>query len=92
MMPYIRYNATDALVAANWLVNNVTGTSGAKLAKNACIYGRSLSTIVSVCNGNARNRTVTPGEVQRGIEQLQKDYGGYGQHLRKLFDPNRREW
>jgi homogentisate 1,2-dioxygenase len=27
-----------------------------------------------------------------GLEQLQKDYGGYGQRLRKLFDPNRREW
>jgi homogentisate 1,2-dioxygenase len=27
-----------------------------------------------------------------GLEQLQKDYGGYGQGLRKLFDPNRREW
>ncbi|GAA0589913.1 homogentisate 1,2-dioxygenase [Craurococcus roseus] len=27
-----------------------------------------------------------------GLEQLQKDYGGYGRGLRKLFDPNRREW
>ena len=27
-----------------------------------------------------------------GLEQLQKDYGGYGRRLRKLFDPNRREW
>ena len=27
-----------------------------------------------------------------GLAELQKDYGGYGQRLRKLFDPNRREW
>ena len=27
-----------------------------------------------------------------GLEQLQKDYGGYGRHLRKLFDLTRREW
>jgi homogentisate 1,2-dioxygenase len=27
-----------------------------------------------------------------GIEQLQKDYGDYGRNLRKLFDPNRRDW
>jgi homogentisate 1,2-dioxygenase len=27
-----------------------------------------------------------------GLDQLQKDYGGYGSRLRKLFDPNRRDW
>ena len=27
-----------------------------------------------------------------GLPELQKDYGDYGKRLRKLFDPNRREW
>jgi homogentisate 1,2-dioxygenase len=27
-----------------------------------------------------------------GLAELQQDYGDYGQGLRKLFDPNRREW
>ena len=27
-----------------------------------------------------------------GLEQLQEDYGAYGRGLRKLFDPDRREW
>ena len=27
-----------------------------------------------------------------GLEQLQQEYGGYGQRLRKLFDPTRRDW
>jgi homogentisate 1,2-dioxygenase len=27
-----------------------------------------------------------------GLAELQKDYGGYGRRLRKLFDPNRCEW
>jgi homogentisate 1,2-dioxygenase len=27
-----------------------------------------------------------------GLEQLQRDYGGYGSRLRKLFDPSRRDW
>jgi homogentisate 1,2-dioxygenase len=27
-----------------------------------------------------------------GLSELQRDYGDYGQGLRKLFDPNRRAW
>ncbi|GJC89251.1 hypothetical protein ColLi_12089 [Colletotrichum liriopes] len=43
------------------------------MAKDDCIFSHVNTTLVSLCNGNARNRTVNRGEVRRGISQLVKD-------------------
>jgi hypothetical protein len=67
------YQGVDAVQAANWLWQNNTFEDGKFLAKKQCIYRRQNSTIVSLCNGSARNRTVNRAEVRRGIEQLIKD-------------------
>ncbi|TPX13314.1 uncharacterized protein E0L32_006287 [Thyridium curvatum] len=72
------YVTGDANLAAHWLYTNVTRTGGLRLTQGECVYGRHNTTIVSLCNGAARNRTVTQGEVRRGIEQLQKDCGADG--------------
>ncbi|OBS19927.1 hypothetical protein FPOA_11652 [Fusarium poae] len=67
------YLSPDALIAGNILAQNNTFEKGTFLAKKDCIYHRHQSTMVSLCNGNARNRTVNRGEVRRGIDQLIKD-------------------
>lgn len=67
------YLGKDAIIAGNILSQNNTFETGTFLRKNACIYNRHESTVVSLCNGSARNRTVNRGEVRRGIDQLIKD-------------------
>jgi hypothetical protein len=68
----------DANLAALYLANNVTSTSGQWLERNACIYGHHNTTVVSICNGNGRNRTVTQVDITRAVGQLQKDCGTDG--------------
>ncbi|KAJ9149749.1 hypothetical protein NKR23_g4108 [Pleurostoma richardsiae] len=51
---------------------------GLFMTKSSCVYGHVNTTVVSLCNGNGRNRTVGQDEVRRGIQQLQKDCGGDG--------------
>lgn len=48
------------------------------MEKGDCVYGHVNTTIVSLCNGETRNRTVHAEEVRRGVAQLQKDCGGDG--------------
>ncbi|KAH7371840.1 hypothetical protein BKA64DRAFT_768096 [Cadophora sp. MPI-SDFR-AT-0126] len=72
------YMEKDALQAASFLWQNATFANGVNLTTNNCIYKNVNSTIVSVCNGDHRNRTVFKDEVKRGIEQLMKDCGGGG--------------
>ncbi|GKT66838.1 hypothetical protein ColTof3_14177 [Colletotrichum tofieldiae] len=43
------------------------------MATDDCVFSHVNTTLVSLCNGNARNRTVNRGEVRRGISQLVKD-------------------
>lgn len=43
-----------------------------------CIYKHVNTTVVSLCNGDARNRTVYQQEVKRGVEQLMADCGAGG--------------
>lgn len=74
----VRYTTDDANLAALYLTNNVTRTGGRWLEKNACIYGHHNTTVVSICNGNDRNRTVTQADVTRAVGQLQKDCGTDG--------------
>jgi hypothetical protein len=72
------YNETDALLAANVLWQNNTFAGGLNLTKQGCIYNHVNTTVVSMCNGSGRNRTVQQDEVRRGISQLIKDCGGDG--------------
>lgn len=67
------YKSEDALFAADILANNNTFEHGTYIEENSCIYHNHESTIVSLCNGSGRNRTVHRGEVRRGIDQLIKD-------------------
>lgn len=48
------------------------------MAKDDCIYHTQNTTIVSLCNGSARDRHINRAEVRRGIEQLIKDCGLIG--------------
>lgn len=48
------------------------------MTKGECIYGHVNSTIVSICNGDYGNRTLTQDDARRGIMQLQKDCGADG--------------
>lgn len=45
------------------------------MAKKDCYYATRNTTIISFCNGAARDRNVNRAEVRRGINQLIKDCG-----------------
>ena len=74
----LSYTENDALQAAAFLWQNATFANGVNLTTNNCIYKNADSTIVSVCNGDHRNRTIYKDEGKRGIEQLMQDCGGGG--------------
>lgn len=59
-------------------MNTLVFPKGRQILQNECIYKRENSTIVSICNGSARNRTIVRSEARRGIEQLIKDCGSDG--------------
>lgn len=73
-----RFTKPDAALAADFVINNVTRVNGLFLAEKECVYNRANTTVVSLCNGSGRNRTVTQGEVRRGINQLFEDCGAGG--------------
>ncbi|KAK0122919.1 hypothetical protein ONS96_009944 [Cadophora gregata f. sp. sojae] len=73
-----RYTEKDGLAAAEVLWKNATFDNGLNMTTNDCVYKHVNTTIVSLCNGGHRNRTVYKDEVKRGIEQLMKDCGGGG--------------
>lgn len=75
---YTSYTADDANLAALYLVNNVTRSNGRFMERNSCVYGHHNTTVVSICNGSGRNRTVTQSDVMRAVDQLQKDCGTDG--------------
>jgi hypothetical protein len=54
-------------------VANKFPPAGLRFPKNYCHYKVLNKTIAGVCNGAARNRTLTMGEVTRGFAQLYKD-------------------
>ncbi|XWX01835.1 hypothetical protein V2A60_009864 [Cordyceps javanica] len=72
------YQTKDALGASDYVVNTLVFDNGRNLLQDECIYKRENTTIVSVCNGSARNRTITRDETKRGIDQLIKDCGADG--------------
>lgn len=57
------------------MVQQLIPAEGRKVKTNYCHYKVINKTIAGVCNGSARNRTITRKEVQRGIEQVLKDCG-----------------
>ncbi|KAM7199706.1 hypothetical protein V8F33_004358 [Rhypophila sp. PSN 637] len=70
------YTERDSLLAAEYLTTKVIRSEDHHpLRTNECVYAHVNTTIVSLCNGNARNRTVNRAEVRRGIDQLIKDCG-----------------
>ena len=69
----------DLNEAGRFLEENLAATpAGLPMAMNECAYKRHNTTIMSICNGSARNRTITQGEVKRGIAQLFKDCNKLG--------------
>ncbi|KAI0396017.1 hypothetical protein F5Y17DRAFT_151444 [Xylariaceae sp. FL0594] len=69
------YTEADSLEAAKYLQETIMHTDPFPMKRNACVYAHVNTTIVSLCNGNGRDRTVTRSEVRRGINQLIKDCG-----------------
>jgi hypothetical protein len=57
------------------VVQQLIPLEGRKVRTNYCHYKVINATIAGVCNGSARNRTITRDEVQRGIEQVLEDCG-----------------
>lgn len=69
----------DLNEAGRFLEENLAATpAGLPMVMNECAYKRHNTTIMSICNGSARNRTITQGEVKRGIAQLFKDCNKLG--------------
>lgn len=69
----------DLNAAGRFLEKNLAATpAGLAMVMNECVYKRHNTTVMSICNGSARNRTITQGEVQRGISQLFKDCNKLG--------------
>lgn len=65
----------DAIVAQNFILQNLIPTTGRSIRTNYCYYKVWNATIAGVCNGSARNRTVNVDEVARGFNEIQKDCG-----------------
>ncbi|KAG9255763.1 uncharacterized protein F5Z01DRAFT_699541 [Emericellopsis atlantica] len=81
---YSRCNADRGLEqkdlenAGRILGDSLSLPGGFPMLTDECVYKRENTTIVSICNGNARNRTITQGEAKRGISQLFKDCNSKG--------------
>ncbi|KXJ85951.1 hypothetical protein Micbo1qcDRAFT_209513 [Microdochium bolleyi] len=69
------YVEKDSLEAAEYLREKIVTSDRFFMAKDDCIYAARNTTIVSLCNGSARDRHVNRAEVGRGINQLIKDCG-----------------
>jgi hypothetical protein len=69
----ISLKQSDAIEAAKFLSETIVFRDGFPLTTDDCVYKRHNSTIASLCNGSARNRTVTQAEVRRGMNQLFAD-------------------
>jgi hypothetical protein len=72
------YHTDDALVAGQAIYKELIPQSGLRMEKKDCIYRHHNTTVVSLCNGSGRDRTVVPSEAQRAFEQLIKDCGADG--------------
>ncbi|KAK4182376.1 hypothetical protein QBC35DRAFT_457355 [Podospora australis] len=69
------YTEADSLAAKDYLLTKIIRSDSHPLEKNECAYAHVNTTIVSICNGSARDRTVNRGEVSRGVEELIKVCG-----------------
>ncbi|KAF0317042.1 hypothetical protein GQ607_015702 [Colletotrichum asianum] len=69
------YTEQDSLEAAQYLTNTVVTSDAFSMAKHDCIFAHVNTTVVSLCNGSQRNRTINRDEARRGIDQLIKDCG-----------------
>lgn len=65
----------DAVQAANFVVEKLIPSEGRYFTTNYCYYKLLNTTVVGICNGAARNRTITADEARRGIDQIVKDCG-----------------
>ncbi|KAF2997743.1 hypothetical protein G7054_g9121 [Neopestalotiopsis clavispora] len=72
------YTEADSLAAADYLENTIVTSDDFFMAKGDCVYAHVNTTMVSLCNGHGRNRTVSRSEVKRGVNQLIKDCGLQG--------------
>ncbi|KAK3987533.1 hypothetical protein QBC44DRAFT_245859 [Cladorrhinum sp. PSN332] len=72
------YTEADSLAAKEYLITKIVRSDRHPLLTNECAFAHVNTTIVSVCNGPARNRTVNQDEVRRGVDQLIKDCGLQG--------------
>lgn len=69
------YQPADAAKASEIVVTKLITTAGRAIRTNYCYYNVLNATIAGVCNGSARNRTITADEVRRGFEQIVTDCG-----------------
>ncbi|KAI8297281.1 hypothetical protein K4K59_003552 [Colletotrichum sp. SAR11_240] len=69
------YTEKDSLEAAQYLTNTIVTSDAFFMAMDDCIFAHVNTTVVSLCNGNQRNRTINRDEVKRGVDQLIKDCG-----------------
>ncbi|KAK7971567.1 hypothetical protein PG989_016583 [Apiospora arundinis] len=69
------YTEADSLEAIDYLSHSIVSSDHHFMAKKECIYAHVNTTIVSLCNGNYRDRHVTQSEVKWGFTQLIKDCG-----------------
>ncbi|KAF4910482.1 hypothetical protein CGCVW01_v011688 [Colletotrichum viniferum] len=69
------YTDKDSLEAAQYLTNTIVTSDAFFMAIDDCIFAHVNTTVVSLCNGNQRNRTINRDEVKRGLDQLIKDCG-----------------
>ncbi|KAK6857417.1 hypothetical protein PG995_007604 [Apiospora arundinis] len=69
------YTEVDSLEAIDYLSHSIVSSDHYFMAKKDCIYAHVNTTIVSLCNGNYRDRHVTQSEVNWGFTQLIKDCG-----------------
>jgi len=65
----------DSLEAIDHLSYTIVSSDQYFMAKKDCIYSHVNTTLVSLCNGNYRDRHVTQSEVKGGFTQLIKDCG-----------------
>lgn len=62
-----RYSVADAIVASDFVVQQLSPAKGRKIKINYCHCKVINATIAGVCNDFARNLTVTQNEARRDI-------------------------